>query len=130
MNIEKQKKFGRNYHPNKFGTNYNHCSDKMCNIDALGVQQTKWNNLFHDIHGNHQKLYCHLTTGEDVLLKCEYSENSVLIAVHEPHRFKGIGERAPHLVEPVLTAIRTVYPDAEVVGEERFIRVVFKKEED
>ena len=125
-----KKEFGRHYAANKFGTNYNHCSDKMCNIDALGVQQTKWNNLFHDQHGNHQKLYCHLTTGEDVLLKCEYSEDSALIAVHEPCRFKGIGDRAPHLIKPVLTAIRTVYPDAEVVGEEKFIRVVFREEED
>lgn len=127
MNI--QKKFGRNYIPNKFGTNYNHCSDKICNIEALGVQQTKWNNLFYDQQGNRQKLYCHLTTGEDVLLKCEYSEDSALVAVHLPHKFKGIGERAPQLVEPVLTAIRTVYPEAEVVGEEQFIRVVFNKEE-
>ena len=124
MNV--QKKFGRHYVPNKFGTNYNHCSDKMCNIEALGVQQTKWNNLFHDLHGNHQKLYCHLASGEDVLLKCEYSENSVLVAVHEPHRFKGIGNLAPQLIQPVLAAIRTVYPNAEVVGEEQFIRVVFE----
>lgn len=120
-----KKEFGRHYAANKFGTNYNHCSDKMCSIDALGVQQTKWNNLFYDLHGNHQKLYCRLTTGEDVLLKCEYSDNSALIAVHLPHRFKGIGERAPHLIEPVLAAIRTTYPQAEVVGEEKFIRVVF-----
>ena len=123
--MNEQKKFGRNYVPNKFGTDYNHCSDKICNIDALGVQQTRWNNLFHDQHGNHQKLYCRLSSGEEVLLKCEYSDNSALIAVHGPRRFKGIGERAPQLVEPVLAAIRTVYSQAEVIGEYKFVRVVF-----
>ena len=125
MNIEKQKHFGRHYVPNKFGTNYNHCSDKICAIDALGIKQTKWNNLFHDQYGNHQKLYCHLQTGEDVLLKCEYSDDSVLITVHKPHRFKGIGDLAPELIEPVLDAIHTVYPSAEIVGEEKFIRILF-----
>ena len=125
MNVQKQKEFGRHYQPNKFGTDYNHCSDKLCNIDALGVQQTKWNSICHDLHGNHQKLYCRLNTGEDVLLKCEYSAESALIAVHKPCRFMGIGELAPELIEPVLKAIRTDYPQAEVVGEEHFIRVVF-----
>lgn len=124
MNVQKQ--FGRHYQPNKFGTEYNHCSDKMCNIAALGVQQTKWNNLFYDLHGNHQKLYCHLASGKEVLLKCEYSAESALIAVHKPHRFKGIGDLAPELVQPILAAIQTVYPQAEVVGEEHFIRVVFE----
>jgi len=37
----------------------------------------------------------------------------------------GIGDLVPELVQPVLIAIRTVYPQAEVVGEEKFIRVVF-----
>lgn len=120
-----QKQFGRHYQPNKFGTDYNHASDKMCNIDALGVQQTKWNSICHDLHGNHQKLYCRLASGEDVLLKCEYSKESALVAVYQPCRFMSIGDPAPELIPAVLAAIRTVYPQAEVVGEERFIRVVF-----
>lgn len=119
------KQFDRNYVPNKFGTDYNHASDKMCNIEALGVQQTKWNNIHHDQYGNHQKLYCHLASGEDVLLKCEYSAESAIIAVYQPHHFKGIGDLAPELIQPVLTAIQTAYPKAEVVGEEHFIRVIF-----
>jgi hypothetical protein len=110
---------------NKFGTNYNHSSDKICSIESLGVQQTKWNNIFHDQRGNEQKLYCHLVSGEDVLLKCEYSEDTALIAVHKPQHYKAIGERVPKLIEPVLAAIQTVYPQAAVVGEEQFIRVVF-----
>lgn len=113
------------YMENLFNTDYNHCSDSLCAIAALGVQQTRWNNIHHDTHPNQQKLYCRLTSGEEVVLKCEYSDCSALIAVHEPHRFKGIGNRAPHLIEPVLTAIQTEYPLAEIVGEERFIRVVF-----
>ncbi len=121
-----EKKFGRNYQPNKFDTKYNHSSDKLCAIDALGVQQTRWNNIFHDQYGNQQKLYCHLQTGEDVLLKCEYSEDSALIAVHQPHKFIGIGDYAPELTPAVLSAIKTVYPNADVVGEERFIRIVFR----
>ena len=108
---------------------YNISSEKLCAIKALGVQQTRWNNYSHDLHGNHQKLYCHLITGEDVILKCEYTSSSALIAVHHSQRFKGIGELAPELVEPVLNAIRTVYPDAEVVGEQKFIRVIFTTEE-
>lgn len=110
---------------NKYNTDYNHCSDKLCAIAALGVQQTRWNNIFHDQHGNHQKLYCHLQSGEDVILKCEYSSDSVLITVHQPHPFKGIGSLAPELIEPVLSAIRTEYPQATVVGDNNFIRVVF-----
>ena len=109
----------------KFNTDYNHSSDKLCAIEALGVQQTRWNNIHHDPYGNHQKLYCHLSTGEDVLLKCEYSAESALIAVHKPCKFMSIGDLAPELIPAVLAAIQTVYPQAEVVGEEQFIRVVF-----
>ena len=124
MNVEKR--FGRNYQPNKFGTNYNHCSDKLCAIEALGVQKTRWNNIFHDQYGNQQKLYCHLQPGEDVLLKCEYYDDSALIAVHKSQAFKGIGERDYEATYKVLAAIHTAYPEADIVGEEQFIRVLFK----
>ena len=110
---------------NKYNTNYNHCSDKLQAIEALGVQQTRWNNIQHDLYGNQQKLYCHLKSGEEVVLKCEFFEDSALITVNNAEQFKGIGERSEELINPVLEAIRTKYPDASVVGDEKFIRVIF-----
>ena len=119
------KQYGCHYQPNKFNTDYNHCSDKLCAIKALGVEKTRWNNYHHDEHPNQQKLYCRLSTRERCVLKCEYTADSALIEVYEQFHFVGIGDKAPQLIESVLDAIQTVYPQAEVVGEEKFIRVVF-----
>ena len=113
---------------NKFNTDYNHCSDKLCAIKALGVTKTRWNNYHHDAHCNQQKLFCRLATREYAVLKCEYTADSALIEVYEMIQFHGIGDKAPELIPAVLAAIQTVYPQAEVVGEERFIRVVFKND--
>ena len=108
---------------NKYNTSYNRCADAIRAIEALGIYQTRWNNLFHDLSPNQQKLYCRIN-GKELTLKAEYTDTSALIEVYEAAPFKGISQPAPQYAEEVLAAIRTAYPTAEIVGEKQLIRVI------
>ena len=105
-------------------TPYTHISEAICSIVALGIHQTRWNNIHHDVHPNQQKLYCKLDSGIELVIKAEYSENAALLEVYHPVEFPNISSPAPEYADDVLSAIQTVYPSACIVGENRFIRVV------
>ena len=65
---------------NKYNTTYNHCAEAICAIEALGIYQTRWNNLFYDQYPNLQKLYCRIN-GKELTLKAEYTDNSPFFLV-------------------------------------------------
>ena len=107
-------------------TLYSKSAEAICAIKALGIYQTRWNNIHHDVHPNQQKLYCKINGELELVIKAEYSENAALLEVYHPAEFPNISSLAPEYAEDVLAAVRTVYPAASIVGESRFIRVVLK----
>lgn len=108
-----------------FTTTYIHTSRRLIAIKQLGVYHTRWNNIHHDIVANRQKLYCQLPDGTKCVLSVEYDESTALINVYPEAPINTIGDTpALELVPKVLAAIQSEYPEASVVGENQYIRVI------
>ena len=112
---------------NQYNISYNHTSEAICAIEPLGIYQTRWNNIHHDTHPNQQKLYCKVNGELDLVIKAEYSENAALLEVYHAAEFPNISTPAPEYADEVLKAVQTVYLNAQIVGESRFIRVVIEE---
>lgn len=112
---------------NQYNISYNHTSEALCAIEPLGIYQTRWNNIRHDAPPNQQKLYCKVNGELNLVIKAEYSENAALLEVYHAAEFPNISTPAPEYADEVLKTVQTVYPNAQIVGESRFIRVVIEE---